>query len=136
MKKPKHIKNALLASILTISLFACKKKEETPEPTTPVASAAPCFNSQYNGTYTGSGFSAAGNYTLGTLSITKSGCQSLTLILNTNIGYNFNDNITQLVLNGQGGYDGKQSNGNAITVALGSMLSVKAVGSFTFSGSK
>ena len=133
MKKSQYMKNALLASVLMIGLRACKKKEEAQEPTT---TATSCFNSQYNGTYTGSGFSAFSPYTSGTLVITKTGCSSLSLSLNTNTSYNFTDNITQVVLSGSGGYTGKQSNGNNITIVLGSSLNVNAVGSFTFSGTK
>lgn len=133
MIKSQQIKTLFLISFLSWSIVACKKKETE---TQPAIAAPPCFNSQYNGTYTGSGTSALGSYTLGSLSLTKSGCESITLILNTNTPYNFNDNVTQLSLNSSGGYYGKQSNGNNITITLGSILNVKAAGSFTFAGSK
>ena len=46
-----NIKNALLIALISTSIIACNKKEETPEPEpvneTPTVT---CFNSQNNGT--------------------------------------------------------------------------------------
>jgi hypothetical protein len=43
---------------------------------------------------------------------------------------------SQLTLNSSGGYDGKQTNNNNISLTFGSSLSVNAIGSFTFTGTK
>ena len=55
MIKSIKIKTLFLISIISWSSVACKKKETESQP---AAAVPPCFNSQYNGTYTGSGTSA------------------------------------------------------------------------------
>ena len=120
---------------MVLGLLSCKKKA-TPI-TVPAETSDPCFNSHYNGTYHGYGVSSVNTFSVGTLTVSKTGCESCTLYLTTNSGGSFSDNnVTQLVLNSSGGFDGKLSNGNNVSLTLGSHLDVKATGSFTFTGQK
>ena len=131
-----------LSKIITISIillaFACKKKEDpTPVADDKPATSNPCFNEYYNGTYVGSGFTLAGPYTSGTLTINKVNCQTVTISLYTNTGSNTNTQATQITLNGSS-YEGKlSSNNNKITLTgSGNHMSVNAINTFTFNGNK
>ena len=131
----KYLKRGLFFAIVTTSLIACKKKEEkTTEPVEETPTVT-CFNSNNNGTYVGSGITTT-PFTSGTLTVTRTDCQNVTLNLVTDIPSQIISQITQLTLNSSGGYDGKQSNNNDINLTFGSSLSVKSVGSFTFTGVK
>lgn len=133
--RTKYLKRGLFFAIVTTSLIACKKKEEkTTEPVEETPTVT-CFNSNNNGTYVGSGITTT-PFTSGTLTVTRTDCQNVTLNLVTDIPSQIISQITQLTLNSSGGYDGKQSNNNDINLTFGSSLSVKSVGSFTFTGVK
>ena len=133
--RTKYLKRGLYFAIVTTSLIACKKKEEkTTEPVEETPTVT-CFNSNNNGTYVGSGITTT-PFTSGTLTVTRTDCQNVTLNLVTDIPSQIISQITQLTLNSSGGYDGKQSNNNDINLTFGSSLSVKSVGSFTFTGVK
>ena len=133
--KTKYLKRGLFFAIVTTSLIACKKKEEkTTEPVEETPTVT-CFNSNNNGTYVGSGITTT-PFTSGTLTVTRTDCQNVTINLVTDIPSQIISQITQLTLNSSGGYDGKQSNNNDINLTFGSSLSVKSVGSFTFTGVK
>lgn len=133
-----NIKAATFVVMVGLSIFACKKKEETPVATEPEPTAAPCFNSNYVGTYTGTGLcdnsGSITTYTTGTLSISKTGCETANVSL-TAVNNKY-EQLSQLKLNSSGGYDGKLSNGNNVTLILGTTLQLKATGSFTFNGPK
>lgn len=131
------MKKEILIVAMVLGLLSCKKKEESAKQEETVSAADPCFNSQYSGTYHGYGVSSVNSFTSGTLQVAKTGCGNCTLYLTTNTGGSFTDNnVTQLTLNSNGGFDGKLSNGNNVSLTLGSHLDVKAVGSFTFTGQK
>jgi|JI7StandDraft_1071085.scaffolds.fasta_scaffold155664_2 hypothetical protein len=132
-----NIKNALLIALISTSIIACNKKEETPEPEpvneTPTVT---CFNSQNNGTYHGSGITTLEPFISGTLTVTRTSCQVVNLNLTTDSAGQVITQASQLTLNSSGGYDGKQTNNNNISLTFGSSLSVNAIGSFTFTGIK
>ena len=136
-----NTKTIIIVFAITGVLISCKKKEETPkeEEATPVA--APCFNSQYNGTFIGTGFTPSTPYTSGTLTVSKTNCETAYLQLlaypsPTSTPISINETASQLTLNSSGGFSGKLNNGNDITIVLGTNLDVKAVGSFTFNGTR
>ena len=133
-----NLKQALFVVLVSTTIIACKKKEETPikEEETPTTPTVTCFNSNNNGTYVGSGVTTFTPFTSGTLTVTRTSCQIVSLNLTTNTAGIINDQASQLVLNSSGAYDGKQNNGNNITLTFGSVLNVNAIGSFTFTGSK
>lgn len=126
-------KNIIIVLSLAGVLMSCKKEKPKEEP---AETPEQCFNSQYNGTYVGSGFTLSAPYTSGTLTISKTNCQSANLGLVTNTSGNINELVSQLVLNSNGGFNGKLSNGNDVTLILGSNLQVNAIGSFTFNGTR
>jgi hypothetical protein len=131
------LSNIKLVAVLCITLIlGCKKKKttsSTPEP----AQSPTCFNTFYNGNYVGSGFTAATTFTYGTLNVSRSNCQTVSLNLSTNTGVNKYEQASQLVLNSSGNYVGKLSNSNAITISPGGThVYIVAVGSFTFNGDK
>jgi hypothetical protein len=132
-----NIKNALFIALISTSIIACNKKEETPEPEpvneTPTVT---CFNSQNNGTYLGSGITTLEPFISGTLTVTRTSCQVVNLNLTTDSAGQVITQASQLTLNSSGGYDGKQTNNNNISLTFGSSLSVNAIGSFTFTGIK
>lgn len=133
--KTKYLKRGLFFAIVTTSLIACKKKEEKAAEPVEETLTVTCFNSNNNGTYVGSGITTT-PFTSGTLTVTRTDCQNVTINLVTDIPSQIISQITQLTLNSSGGYDGKQSNNNDINLTFGSSLSVKSVGSFTFTGVK
>jgi len=135
--KTTYLKRGLFFALITTSLIACKKKEETktPDPVEETPTVT-CFNSQNNGTYIGSGTTMAGPFTSGTLTVTRTSCQVVNLNLSTNTAGQIIDQASQLTLNSSGGYDGKQNNNNNINLVFGSALNINAVGSFTFNGVK
>lgn len=131
------MKKEIVMAVMVLGLLSCKKKEEPAAKEEATTKPDPCFNSQYSGTYHGYGVSAVNTFTSGTLILSKTGCESCTIYLTTNTGGSYSDNnVTQLSLNSSGGFDGKLSNGNSVSLILGSHLDVKAVGSFTFTGQK
>ncbi len=120
----------------TVLLINCKKKESTATSNVSPTTAPTCFNAQYNGTYVGSGFTST-PYTSGTLTISKTNCQTINLNLYTNTGVGISTQATQLIINGNNSYEGKLSNGNNITLTGGgNHMYVNAVNSFTFNGDK
>ena len=131
-----NLKQGLFIMLIVTSIVACKKKEEktTPEPVeeTPVT----CFNSNNNGTYHGSGTTMVSPFTSGTLTVTRTSCQVVNLNMTTDSAGQVIGQASQLVLNSSGTYDGKQNNGSNITLTFGSVLNVKASGSYTFTGTK
>ncbi len=132
-----NLKQALLVAVFASSIVACKKKEETKTPDPVVETpTVTCFNSNNNGTYVGSGVTTFTPFTSGTLTVTRTSCQVVNLSLTTNTAGQINDQASQLVLNSGGAYDGKQNNGNNITLTFGSVLNINAIGSFTFTGTK
>lgn len=133
--KTLYFKRGLFFALVATSLIACKKKEEKTTDPVEETPTVTCFNSNNNGTYVGSGITTA-PFTSGTLTVTRTDCQNVTLNLVTDIPSQIISQITQLTLNSGGGYDGKQSNNNGINLTFGSSLSVKSVGSFTFTGVK
>lgn len=126
-------KSIIIALSVMGVLTSCKKEKPKEEP---AETPEQCFNSQYNGTYLGSGITLSSPYTSGTLTISKTSCQSANFSLLTNTSNNINEQVSQLVLNSSGGFNGKLSNGNDITLTLGSTLQVDAIGSFTFNGTR
>lgn len=135
--KTLNLKQGILFALMATSVIACKKKEDTKTPDPVVETpTVTCFNSNNNGTYIGSGITAAAPYTSGTLTVTRTDCQNVTLNLVTDIPSQIISQITQLTLNSSGAYDGKQSNSNNISLTFGSVLSLNAIGSFTFTGVK
>ena len=135
--KTKYLKRGLFFALVTTSLIACKKKEETktPDPVEETPTVT-CFNSQNNGTYIGSGVTSFTPFTSGTLTVTRTSCQVVSLSLTTNSAGQILEQASQLVLNSSGTYDGKLNNNNNINLAFGSALNINAVGSFTFNGVK
>lgn len=130
------MKKEILMAVMILGLLSCKKKEEPATKVETTETPDPCFNSQYSGTYHGYGNTSVSTFSAGgTLVLSKTGCESCSISLNSPSG-SFSDNITQLTLNSGGGYSGKQSNGNSITIVLGSHLDVKATGSYTYTGQK
>lgn len=133
-----NIKNVLLIVLVSASIVACKEKKETPEPEpveeTPTVT---CFNSLNNGTYRGSGVTLSSPFTSGTLTVTRTSCQVVNLNLITDSAGQVITQASQLVLNTSNGtYDGKQTNGNDISLKFGSVLNLNAINSFTFTGTK
>jgi hypothetical protein len=133
MIKSKYLKNAILVTLIGSSLIACKKKKSTP---VPEEQAVICFNTQNNGTYKGSGIKLSSPFTSGTLTVTRTSCQEVNLNLVTDSAGQVLGQVSQLTLNSNGNYDGKQSNGSNITLSFGSVLNVYAINSFTFTGTK
>ena len=132
-----NLKQALLIALFSASAIACNKKEETPEPAPVVVTpTVTCFNSNNNGTYHGSGITTLEPYISGTLTVTRTSCQVVNLNLTTDSAGQVITQASQLTLNSSGGYDGKQPNNNNITLTFGSSLTVNAIGSFTFTGTK
>lgn len=133
-----NLKQTMLIALLATSIVACKKKEEKTAEPEPVAATptVTCFNSNNNGTYVGSGVTVSSPFTSGTLTVTRTSCQVVNLNLTTNSAGQIIDQASQLVLNSSGGYDGKQNNGNNISLVFGSVLNVNAIGSFTYTGTK
>ena len=131
-----NLKQALLIALVSVSVIACNKKEETPEPDLVVTPTVTCFNSNNNGTYHGSGITTLEPYISGTLTVTRTSCQVVNLNLTTDSAGQVITQASQLTLNSSGGYDGKQTNNNNISLTFGSSLSVNAIGSFTFTGTK
>lgn len=135
------MKHSIFLYILTVLFcsvifFNCKKKESTTASNVSPTTAPTCFNAQYNGTYVGSGFTST-PYTSGTLTISKTNCQTINLNLYTNTGGGISTQATQLIINGNNSYEGKLSNGNSITLTGGgNHMYVNAVNSFTFNGDK
>ena len=133
--KTTNLKLCILTGAMLLTVFACKKKEETPEPVAEEV-PPPCFSTNYNGTYIGSGFTMSSGYTTGTLTVSRTNCTTASINLTTNTSSIIHEQASQLALNSNGGYDGKLNNGNNISLTLGSNLQVNAVGSFTFTGVK
>jgi hypothetical protein len=75
-------------------------------------------------------------YISGTLTVTRTSCQVVNLNLTTDSAGQVITQASQLVLNSSGGYDGKLPNSNNINLTFGSSLTVNAIGSFTFTGTK
>jgi hypothetical protein len=138
------MKHLSFFSLVTVTLgitllSACKKKEDKPVTAEPnPSSASTCFNSQYNGLYIGSGILTSGPFTYGTLSLSKTNCQEVSLNLSVNTGAGISTQATQLHINAANNdYEGKLSNGNNVTISLGGKnIYINAVGSFTFNGNK
>ncbi len=137
MVNSSNIKNALFIALVSASIIACKEKKETPEPeeTTPTPTVT-CFNSLNNGTYHGSGITTMEPFISGTLTVNRTSCQVIDLNLTTDSAGQVITQASQLTLNSSGGYDGKQTNNNNISLTFGSSLSVNGIGSFTFTGTK
>lgn len=131
-----NLKNALLIGLISTSIIACEDKKETPEPEEPAAPAVTCFNSTNNGTYHGSGITTLEPFISGTLTVTRTSCQEVSLYLITDSAGQAVNQASQLVLNSSGSYQGKLSNNNDITLTFGSVLNINAVGSFTYTGTK
>ncbi|HRG01848.1 MAG TPA: hypothetical protein PKZ75_12085 [Bacteroidia bacterium] len=133
------IKFSIPCLISVILLSNCQKKETT-GPETEAQTNQPnnaCFNAMYNGTYVGSGFLPSSPYTSGTLTITKTDCQTISLNLYTNTGGGTSTNATQLAIQSNGSYSGKITNGNNITLTGGgNHMYVVAANTFTFNGDK
>ena len=137
MINPSNIKNAVLIALISASMIACKKKEETPaaEPVEETPTVT-CFNSLNNGTYHGSGITMLEPFISGTLTVTRTSCQVVNLNLTTDSAGQVISQASQLVLNTSNGtYNGTQSNG-AISLKFGSVLNLNAINSFTFTGTK
>lgn len=135
--KTSNLKQGVFVAVIVASMIACNKKKETTSPeTTEETPTVTCFNSQNNGTYIGSGVTTSSPFTSGTLTVTRTSCQVVNLNLTTNTAGQIIDQASQLVLNSSGGYDGKQNNGNNITLTFGSVLNINAIGSYSYSGSK
>lgn len=133
-----NIKQVLLIVLVSASIIACKKKEETKEPEpveeTPTVT---CFNSLNNGTYHGSGITTIEPFISGTLTVTRTSCQVVNLSLTTDSAGQVITQASQLILNTSNGtYNGKQTNGNDISLKFGSVLNLSAINSFTFTGTK
>ncbi len=135
--KTVNLKQGLLIMLMAIGIVACNNKQETVAPKQEEeAPAVTCFNSQNNGTYLGSGVTMSSPFTSGTLTVTRTSCQEAYLNLTTDSAGQVIGQVSQLVLNSSGTYDGKQTNGNNISLTFGSVLNVKATGSYTFTGTK
>ncbi|MES2565741.1 MAG: hypothetical protein V4565_02675 [Bacteroidota bacterium] len=124
----------ILMAVMIVGLLSCKKKASPVNLESGISD--PCFNSHYNGAYHGHGSSSSNAFSLGNLTISKTGCESCSIYLTTNTGGTYSDNITQLVSKSSGGFEGKSSNGNNVSIVLGSHLDVIATGSYTFTGQK
>jgi len=133
MLKSKYLKNLVVGSLITLSVVACKKKKSTPVPDEPVVV---CFNTQNNGTYKGSGSTLSSPFTSGTITVVRTSCQVVNLNLVTDSAGQIIDQASQLALNSGGGYEGKLNNGNDISLTFGSVLTINAIGSFSFTGTK
>ncbi len=134
----KHLTLLYILTVISCSVLLsnCKKKESTATSNVSPTTTPTCFNAQYNGTYVGSGFTST-PYTSGTLTISKTNCQTINLNLYTNTGVGISTQATQLIINGNNSYEGKLSNGNNITLTGGgNHMYVNAVNSFTFNGDK
>jgi hypothetical protein len=136
------MKHLSFFSLVTVTLgitllSACKKKEDKAVTAEPIPSST-CFNAQYNGLYIGSGILTSGPFTYGTLSLSKTNCQEVSLNLSVNTGAGISTQATQLHINAANNdYEGKLSNGNNVTISLGGKnIYINAVGSFTFNGNK
>ncbi len=131
-----NLKQAVLIALVSASAIACNKKEETPEPDPVITPTVTCFNSNNNGIYHGSGITTLEPYISGTLTVTRTSCQVVNLNLTTDSAGQVITQASQLTLNSSGGYDGKLPNSNNINLTFGSSLTVNAIGSFTFTGTK
>lgn len=142
--KNKQIRSMKLSIVLcmftsfltTILLVNCKKKENTATSNAAPTTTPTCFNAQYNGTYVGSGYTST-PFTAGTLTISKTNCQTININLYTNTGGGISTQASQLIINGTNSYEGKLSNGNNITLTGGgNHMYVNAINTFTFNGDK
>ena len=134
--KTLYFKRGLFFALVATSLIACKKKEEKTTDPVEETPTVTCFNSNNNGTYVGSGITTLEPFISGTLTVTRTSCQVVNLNLRTDSAGQVITQASQLTLNSGGGYNGKLTNNNDITLTFGSSLSVNAIGSFTFTGVK
>jgi hypothetical protein len=63
------MKTLFLFSVILLTAIGCKKGKSTSTPAEIPAQSIPCFNSQYSGTYIGSGTEMSSPFTSGTLTI-------------------------------------------------------------------
>ena len=116
----------ILIGALTIS--SCKKDEETGK--TEPAPVTSCFPDSYNGDYSGSGTLSGSPATIN-LTVTKLSCTSCKIDAGSVV-----ENITSLEESKQGGYKGKDEDGNEASIQLDGVKLQVSTDEINFNGDK